>query len=209
MSNKPSRTRLSSEGRRAQLLRVATRLLAEGGVGNLSMSAVAQEAGIGRALLYHYFPGKEALVEAVLAEESRRLLEATEPAVGLSPREAARRALDAYFQAFDASSGGIRELYAPTADTVAGVHVITAANHDVQLRRIIELTGVPDTAETRVLIGGWLALVEHLATTRRHAPGADRGELIERCLAALEAVLDRPLPQRSSLPPTSEPGPRV
>ena len=52
MSNKPSRTRLSSRERRAQLVRVATRLLAEGGVGNLSMSAVAQEAGIGRALLY-------------------------------------------------------------------------------------------------------------------------------------------------------------
>jgi AcrR family transcriptional regulator len=57
---------------REQLVGVATRLFAERGFDGTSIEAVLDEAGVSRGSLYHHFPSKEALFEAVfLALEDR------------------------------------------------------------------------------------------------------------------------------------------
>jgi AcrR family transcriptional regulator len=47
------------------LIAIATRLFAERGYEDTSIEAVLREAGVSRGSLYHHFPGKEALFEAV------------------------------------------------------------------------------------------------------------------------------------------------
>jgi AcrR family transcriptional regulator len=58
---------------RQRFLTVATRLFAERGYEGTSIEAILEEAGASRGSLYHHFPGKDALFEAVLT----RLLEDT------------------------------------------------------------------------------------------------------------------------------------
>ena len=53
------------EATRGQLIAIATRLFAERGYEDTSIEAVLREAGVSRGSLYHHFPGKEALFEAV------------------------------------------------------------------------------------------------------------------------------------------------
>src|SRR6185503_5290765 len=61
-------TRLPVDERRAQLLELSTRLFAAHSFAELSMARIAREAGISKALLYHYFPSKQDLFLATLAE---------------------------------------------------------------------------------------------------------------------------------------------
>lgn len=154
------------------------------------MSKIAKEAGITRALVYHYFPGKEALLEAVLEREANRVLLATAPDPSLSQRQNLELALTAFFDHFAASSGGVRELYAPTGATAPIAAGLAAANHAVQVDRLLATTGTTSTAESRLAMGGWLALVEY---TARNAADVSRERLLALCVAALESVLGRSL----------------
>ncbi len=58
--------RLQRDERRELLLERATELFARHGYDGLSMSQLAREARISKALLYHYFPSKRRLFEAAL-----------------------------------------------------------------------------------------------------------------------------------------------
>ncbi|MGH8975125.1 MAG: TetR/AcrR family transcriptional regulator [Acidimicrobiia bacterium] len=51
----------------------ALRLVGRYGLSKLTLDDVAREAGCSRATLYRYYPGKQAVLEAVVAAESARL----------------------------------------------------------------------------------------------------------------------------------------
>jgi len=53
---------------RRQLVAAATELFAERGYDHTSIEAVLEHAGVSRGSLYHHFPGKQDLFEAVVAE---------------------------------------------------------------------------------------------------------------------------------------------
>lgn len=61
-----------SEWRRAQILQAAFDALATVGYRNASMLQMAADCGVSRTALLHYFPPKEALLEAVLEERDRK-----------------------------------------------------------------------------------------------------------------------------------------
>ena len=70
----PAYTRLQVDERRRQLLERATALFAQHGYDELSMARIAREAGISKALLYHYFPSKRDLFEAALGQAAEEHL---------------------------------------------------------------------------------------------------------------------------------------
>lgn len=186
--------RLSPERRKEQIIEVAAGHFSRDGVADASMSAIARDAGVTRPLVYHYFSGKSALLEAVLRREADRLLVSTAPSEGLSPRQNLERALTAFFDHFAASAGGIRELYAPTAGTAHFVTDVAAANHSVQVQRVLAVSQTEDSPESRVAVGAWLAFVEHAARAAGSDPALSRSRLITLCASSLEAALGHPLP---------------
>jgi AcrR family transcriptional regulator len=74
----------AAQGRatRGQLIEVATRLFAEHGYEGTSIEAVLSAAGVSRGALYHHFPGKEALFEAVVVAVSDQVMVDLAAAVG-------------------------------------------------------------------------------------------------------------------------------
>ena len=79
--NTPARSRLSPDERRAQLLDLGVRLLAARSIDELSIDLLAEEAGISRGLLYHYFGNKHAFHEAVVRRACDDLIAQTAPPV--------------------------------------------------------------------------------------------------------------------------------
>jgi AcrR family transcriptional regulator len=67
-ADRPNRNVARGEATRGQLIAIATRMFAERGYEDTSIEAVLREAGVSRGSLYHHFPSKEALFEAVAEE---------------------------------------------------------------------------------------------------------------------------------------------
>jgi AcrR family transcriptional regulator len=69
---------IAQEEKRRQILAAAVRVFARKGYHSARVGDIAEEAGVAHGLLYHYFAGKEAVLEAVFREEWGELLEAIE-----------------------------------------------------------------------------------------------------------------------------------
>ena len=89
-------TRLDVDERRRQLLDLGAGLFARFSYDELSMAKIAREAGISKALLYHYFPSKQAYFAATLEQAAAELAETPAAGPGLPPVEQLAASLDAY-----------------------------------------------------------------------------------------------------------------
>lgn len=76
-------TRLSSEGRRAQLMDVALAGLARGGIQEFTVDRICAAAGVSRGLILHHFGSMSGLLAAVYA----RLYRETTPDLSALPPE--------------------------------------------------------------------------------------------------------------------------
>lgn len=70
----PRRTRLQTDERRAQLLTLGLRLFSTRAYDEVSIDAIADEAGVSKGLLYHYFGGKRAYYLASIEHAAGGLL---------------------------------------------------------------------------------------------------------------------------------------
>lgn len=92
-SQRPRPRKMPRQGRSAETVRAiieaAARILERDGLGAFTTNAVAERAGVSIGSLYQYFPGKEALIGALIVRETSLLIAECEAAVaGVSGREA-------------------------------------------------------------------------------------------------------------------------
>ncbi len=106
----PAYRRLDVDERRQQLLERGAELFTSHPYEELSMSRIAREVGISKALLYHYFPSKQAYFEATLSAWAEQLRERTEPDPDLSPVEQLMTSLDAFLALVEENAVAYRNL---------------------------------------------------------------------------------------------------
>ena len=135
---KPAYTRLPTDERRAQLLALAERLFTTHTYGELSMARIAREAGISKALLYHYFPSKRAFFQATLQEAVDDLVARTQVDETLPPVAQLGASLDAYLDWVD-------------AHTAAYGKLMRTAMEEEWVRELVD--GVRDATAARILAG--------------------------------------------------------
>jgi AcrR family transcriptional regulator len=191
----PQRVRLSPERRREQLLDLGVRLLAHRSLDELSIDLLAEEAGISRGLLYHYFGNKHAFHEAVVRRAAEDLVEKTSPPGDGDPLERMRTSLAAYLDyvvdnyegylsLVKAAAGGnetLREIYEEARSALNGRIFREDVQGDI----------VPDTPATRLVVRGWSAMVEELVLSWIADPrGISREELLEIMAASLPALVE-------------------
>ena len=76
-----ARTRAADyDEKRNAILKRSSRLFADGGFERTSMSQVANTCGVSKALLYHYYASKEALLYDILYGHLKELVDAVEEA---------------------------------------------------------------------------------------------------------------------------------
>ena len=102
-STKPRLPRLGTRGKpeesRAAILKAAVAAFADHGIAGARTDAIAQAAGVNKALLYYYFKDKDALYGAVLEQVFSGLRDRVVPVLerDLPPREKMMQYLGAYF----------------------------------------------------------------------------------------------------------------
>ncbi|MET9022626.1 TetR/AcrR family transcriptional regulator [Actinopolymorpha sp. NPDC004070] len=78
-STRGPRRRLSEDTRRGQIVQATVKVVAERGYGNASLSAIAEQAGVSKGLVSHYFTDRDTLMEhtarATLVELRRTVVD--------------------------------------------------------------------------------------------------------------------------------------
>ncbi len=184
------RTRLSQEDRRRQLIGIGLRMLVEKPIQDLSTDAVAEEAGISRGLLFHYFPTKTDYHDAVVAAALRRVLRNVSPDPEAAPDVALRQFVDRFYAQVERRRAFYLALvFGSDAVSLGGdgveSHRMTVA------RRVADALGLGE--ESLPVVHGWTAYVEDRALLWSGQPAAERAPVedeVTHCCRALTALVE-------------------
>ena len=190
-------TRLDVDERRRRLLDLGADLFTRFAYDELSMARIAKEAGISKALLYHYFPSKEAYFVATLEEKAAELQPRTEPDPSLPPFEQLSGSLDAYLIWIEENAGSFDKMIR-SSGAVPEVRALLDRVRADTVKRISEglsPRGAPSPV-LRTAVRGWLGFmdgacldwVEHRDVDRETLHGLLLGTLMGAVLAAGEAT---------------------
>jgi AcrR family transcriptional regulator len=199
--NQPAYSRLDVEERRAQLLELGRELFATHSYEELSMAGIAREAGISKALLYHYFPSKQDYFQATLATAAEQLRALTEPDPNLAPLDALRTSLEAYLGWIENNQLAYTKLI-QGATSHAEVRTLVDQIRDATSARIVEgiAQGRSVPGQVRAAVRAWLWYmdgactdwVEHHDYTREQLGDLLLGTLLGALVAAGGAELLNP-----------------
>jgi AcrR family transcriptional regulator len=155
----PAYTRLGLDERRRRLLDLGTELFARHGYEELSMARIAREAGISKALLYHYFPSKQAYFAATLEQAAAELAAATAPDPGKPPVEQLAGSLDGFLAWVEKHAGAYDKLIRSVGAVPEVRELVERVRHETAERILAGLTNAP-TPELRAAVRGWLWFID-------------------------------------------------
>ncbi len=187
--SRPSYRRLDVDERRRQLLEKGAELFTSHPYEKLSMSKIAAEVGISKALLYHYFPSKQAYFEETLSAWAEQLRERTEPEPDLPPVEQLKGSLDAFLALIAENAVAYKNLMR----SAAGVAEIRELIEEVRLKtaqRILEaLYAQEPPPKARTAISGWLWFIDGACLNWVEHRDIERDELRDLLLGVLMGAL--------------------
>jgi AcrR family transcriptional regulator len=151
----PAYRRLENDERRRRLLELGARLFTEHTYDEISMSQIARQAGISKALLYHYFPSKQDYFVATLAGGAEELRARVEPDPSLPPAEALSGAVDAYLGWIEDNADAYSKLLR-SAGAVPEVRELVDGVRAMTAHRILEGLDAVANPRARIAVRGWL-----------------------------------------------------
>jgi AcrR family transcriptional regulator len=187
--SEPAYRRMGVDERRAQLLERGAELFTSRPYDELSMKEIAAAVGISKALLYHYFPSKQAFFEETLSAWAERLRERTEPNPELPPVEQLTASLDGFLSLVEENSVAYRNLM-QSATAVAAIRNLVEEVRRATAQRILD--GLyPDgpPAKARIAVSGWLWFMDGACLDWIEHRDVERGELRDLLLGVLMGSL--------------------
>ena len=188
----PAYTRLDVEERRRRLLELGAALFARHDYDALSMAAIAREAGISKALLYHYFPSKQAYFVATLEQKAAELAGRIAPDPALAPAERLAAGLDAFLRWVEENGDAYAKLVRG-ARAVPEVRDVMEAVREATAAQILSgLPGAPSPVR-RAAVRAWLWFMDGAILDWLEHGDLARDELQSLLVRALEGALGEPL----------------
>ena len=183
----PAYTRLENDERRRRLLELGADLFTRNAYDEISMAQIAREAGISKALLYHYFPSKQDYFLATLASGAEELRRRVEPDPDLPPAEALSAAVDAYLAWIEDNATAYEKLL-QSAATVPEVREIVEGVRATTVDRILAGIGAT-TPVARTAVRGWLWFMDGACLDWIAHRDLDRGQVLGLLLGTLGGAL--------------------
>jgi AcrR family transcriptional regulator len=186
----PAYTRMQVDERREQLVKLGAELFTRHSFSELSMSRIAREAGISKALLYHYFPSKRHFFVATLQDAAEELARRTQPDPELPPAEALSASLDAFLGWIEENEPAYRKLM-ESAGTVPEVGDWIARVRDDTSARILDGlgAGVDPPPKLRAAARAWLWFMDGAILDWLDHRDLERAELRDLLLGSLAGSL--------------------
>jgi AcrR family transcriptional regulator len=186
----PAYTRMQVDERRRQLLELGAELFATHSFAELSMARIAREAGISKALLYHYFPSKQDFFVATLQQGAQEIARRTQPDPNLPPLEALAGSLDAFLAWIEENETAYRKLM-ESAGSVPDVKALIDQIRAATSSRILDGLGAgdPPPPKMRAAARGWLWFMDGAILDWLEHHDMTRAELRDLLLGSLAGSL--------------------
>ena len=186
------RVRLSPEARREQLLELGVQMLTTRTLEELSVEELAEQAGISRGLLFHYFRNKQEFHRAVVQRAADELVATTMPDSSLEPIPRLMASVERYIDYVEANYRSYLSLVRGAASGDDTLREIFDSTREVLTRRItdnLDVFGLTDGPTVRLAARGWTAMVEEMVILWVPERPIPRAELLAALTASLPAVL--------------------
>ncbi|MEV0230855.1 TetR/AcrR family transcriptional regulator [Nonomuraea sp. NPDC050786] len=159
---RPARRRLSVDRRREELMAAALELFSTRDAEDVSIDDVASAAGASRALVYHYFGGKQELYVAALKSAAEQLESRLRPQGGGRPLDELASGLRRYFDFVEEHATGFAALLrGGPADRAGEVGEIVDGVRRRLFRLIQKQMQVDEPSPVlRMTLRSWIASVE-------------------------------------------------
>jgi AcrR family transcriptional regulator len=189
------RRRLGLDERREDLLRVGMELFSSRAYDEIWVEEIAEEAGISRGLLYHYFPTKRDFYVAVTRAASAEAAELTAPDPALPPAEQVHAGIDAFLRYAEEHSQGFLTAYRGSLAGDPAVRAIVEEGRQRQAERILNLMG--STTDPPLLlqfaVWGWIAFAQAVTARwleERQPEREDVRDLLSKALYGAVSALE-------------------
>lgn len=187
--SRPAYTRLAVDERRRQLLELGAELFTSNRYEDLSMNRIAAEAGISKALLYHYFPSKQAFFEETLGAWAEQLRGRTEPDPDLPPAEQLMHSLDAFLGLVEENASAYRNLIASALGTPEIRELVDSVRLSTAERILDALYAEAAPPKARIAVKGWLWFMDGACLDWIESGDVAREELRDMLLGVLMGAL--------------------
>jgi AcrR family transcriptional regulator len=160
--SRPGRRRLSVDERRDELISAALELFSDRPPEDISIDDVADAAGASRALVYHYFGGKQELYLAALHSAAKQLDDLLRPPAEGKPLERLAVSLHRYFDFVeDHAAGFVALLRGGPAYRSGEVGEVLDGIRGLVMNHITTSIGVEAPGPIlRITLRSWMASVE-------------------------------------------------
>lgn len=190
-----TRTRLTREQRRAQLIDLGVQVVGRSSFDDVSIDDVAAAAGISRSLLFHYFPTRRDFLVAVAEASAEELLAATDTDPSLRPGERLRQGLERYLDYV----GSRREAYLSLVRGATGgdpaLQEVFDRTRQRNAERVLEGLGFAWASApplVRLAVRSWVAFVEEASVSWLAGDGeVARDDVVTLAEQALSDLLER------------------
>ena len=187
--------RMRGPARRVEVLSAAVDCFARSGYRATSMGAIAERAGVARAVLYDHFPSKKALFLAVLDEQSAAFLADVGGRISGQgdARERMRQTIAAVFAFAHERPGPWRLLFGNTAHGDAEIDAAAVAAHRQRVAAVAALlaedarrAGIdPAGPQAEAMVEMLIAALRGGAEWGLARPDVPREQLVDAALALL------------------------
>lgn len=185
------RTRLAPEERREQLVRIGARMFAERPFNDVWIEAVAEEAGVSRGLVYHYFPNKRDFYAAIVAHGIEDTYRLTEPDETLPTEQWLPASINKFLDYVEANENAFRAVHRGQHSVDVEIQTVIREGRSKQIARIANIV-LPDdpTSPTLILsLEGWMSLSNTMILDWLESRTVERERLIELLSGSLAGVV--------------------
>jgi AcrR family transcriptional regulator len=186
------RIRLNPEARRAQLIELGVEMLATRTLDELSVEDIAQQAGISRGLLFHYFASKQEFHVEVAKAAAQELLRRTEPDESKPPIEALHGSLHRFIDYVEENPDSYKSLVRGAASGDADMRAISDETRATLTARVVAVVadmGLQMGPRAELSVHGWVAFVEECVIRWIDDRPFDREKLQDLLAKSLPAVV--------------------
>ncbi len=186
-----TRTRLSREARQDQLLDLGAELFADKSYEDVHIELLAEEAGVSRGLLYHYFPTKRAFFAAMVRRESGRMAEQTLPDPALPIIDQLNQGIEIYLEYCESHKMGVKAVFHGGASADPEIQAIIEEDLRLQSERILDAVEPVREASplAKIAVRSWLQFLRNAAHEWIDTTDIKRDEIRELAAHTLVATL--------------------